>query len=207
MRIFSPRGLLRALALVTLVAFAGAALLLPQALRWQERREVLGRTASVITAVRDLAQLVTAEYHIERVIDLRDQQQALLGLVAGEDAILLVAAGDVSAGLDLGALQPGDVAIAPLPGGGARVTLRLPRPRVLRAALDEKRTYVHTRRTDLLARRDERLEGRAREVAVASFERAAADGGILDRAQAQAERVLRALLRDLGFAEVVLDWR
>ena len=42
---------------------------------------------------------------------------------------------------------------------------------------------------------------------MSSFEKAAQGGGILDRAQRQAERVLRALLKDLGCEEVTITWR
>ncbi len=53
---------------------------------------------SVVIAVKDLARLETVEYSIERVIDLRDRQSLLFGLVKTQDAILFVAVGQVSAG-------------------------------------------------------------------------------------------------------------
>src|SRR5690348_11010811 len=53
---------------------------------------VIRQTPSVITAVKNLARLETASYHVERVIDLRDKQTSLFGMVKAEDAILLVAA-------------------------------------------------------------------------------------------------------------------
>ncbi|MBM4434817.1 MAG: hypothetical protein FJ028_06925 [Chloroflexi bacterium] len=48
---------------------------------------------SVVLAVRDLARLESVEYHVERVIDLRDRQSLLFGLVRTRDAILFVAVG------------------------------------------------------------------------------------------------------------------
>jgi len=42
-------------------------------------------------AVRDLARLESVAYHVERVIDVRDKQSLLFGLLKTEDAILLVA--------------------------------------------------------------------------------------------------------------------
>lgn len=188
--------LLVAAGLVAAVLWGGARLRLQR-----EHERIEARTASVITAMRDLARLETAEYHIERVIDLRDRQQVLAGLVQAEDGLLLVAAGNVSAGVDLGKMAPGAVQVQ-----GGRAVVRLPDPEIFHVRLDEARTYVYARRTDLLASRDERLEGKAREVALESFSRAARDGGILDRARVQTERVVRALLRELGLREVVILW-
>ncbi|MCS6915471.1 MAG: DUF4230 domain-containing protein [Myxococcales bacterium] len=197
--------LLRAAGALLLLALLGGAGMLGQ---WHEarrrEREVLTRSASVVAAVRELARLETAEYHLERIIDLRQEQPLLFGLLESEDALLLVAAGDVTAGVDLATLGEGDVQVD-LPAG--RVLLRLPAPAIFRAALDERRTYVHSRRTGLLARRDERLEGRARAQAVDSFIQAAHQAGILERARTQAERLVRTLLRELGFREVVIAWR
>lgn len=197
----SGRGrILRAAGALLLVALLGAAAVLG---RWHpalhREREVLTRRAAVVSAVRELARLETAEYHLERIIDLRQEQQLLFGLLESEDALLLVAAGDVTTGVDLGTLGEGDVQVDLRVG---RVLVRLPAPAIFRAALDQRKTYVHSRRTGLLARRDERLEGRAR--AVDSFVQAAREAGILDRARVQAERLVRELLRELGFREVVI---
>src|SRR5262245_31535653 len=54
--------------------------------------------ASILLAVHDLARLETAQVHVEKVIDLTDRQSRFFGLVEGEDAILLVAAGDATLG-------------------------------------------------------------------------------------------------------------
>lgn len=161
----------------------------------------LRETQGVITAVRALARLEAAEYHIERVIDLRDQQQALAGLVQAEDGLLLVAAGDVVAGVDLAKLSPGAVQVR-----DGRAVLRLPEPEIFHVRLDDAHTYVYARRTDLLAQRDERLEGRARELAADGFVRQARQGGILERARTQTERVVRGLLLPLGVREVVITF-
>jgi len=156
-------------------------------------------TPDVIVAVRDLARLESAEYHIERVIDLRDRQQRMFGLVEAEDAILLVAAGEVSAGVDLTRIRDGDVGVDP-EARTARVVL--PPPEVLSTRLDNDRTYVHTRDTDVLARRSESLESRARREAERTLEASAVEGGILDRGRINAAETVRVLVRSLGYEEV-----
>jgi Protein of unknown function (DUF4230) len=169
-----------------------------------ETVSVLRPTASVIGSIKELARLETTSFHIERVIDLRDRQNHLFGLVASEDAILLVAAGDVTAGVDLSLLRPEDVQVDDV---AHRVSIVLPPPRVFTASLDNRATYVHTRRTDALAKRQETLETRARQEAEQSLHDAALAGGILQRAKDGAERTLRGLLASLGYTIVELSFR
>lgn len=165
---------------------------------------VVRPTPQVIVAVRDLAWLEAAEYHLERVIDLRDQQSRFFGLVAGEDAILLVAAGDVTAGVDLTQLRDGDVVADPVK---LEATIVLPRAQVRTTRLDNERTYVHTRRTDVFAERRENLETRARQEAERTLEQAAISGGVVERAQRNAERTVESLVRSLGYTTVSVRTR
>ncbi len=165
---------------------------------------VVRPTPSVLVAVRDLARLETAEFHMERVIDLREKQTRLFGLVEAEDAVLLVAAGDVIAGVDLSQLRPEDVTVD---AERQHATLVLPKPTVLVTRLDAKRTYVHTRKTDVFAKRAESLEGRAREEAERSLRLGAEEAGILARASTNAERTVGALVRSLGYPDVTIRFR
>jgi hypothetical protein len=146
--------------------------------------------------MRDLARLVTADAHIERVIDLREQQRRAFGLVEAEDAILLVAAGDVQAGVDLEDLAPDAVVVDEL---HRQVTVRLPPAEIFLTRLDNERTYVHRRQTDTLARRSETLETRARQAAERSMTQAAIEAGLLVRAEANARQVIGTLLSSLGY--------
>jgi hypothetical protein len=161
-------------------------------------------TPNVITAIRDLAVLEGASFHIERVIDLRDQQTRLFGMVKTEDALLLVAAGDVVAGVDLSSMHDGDISVSP---DEKSVSLVLPPVHVLSARLDSQHTYVHSRSTDALAERSESLETRARMAAENTLRDAALSGGILERAQKNAQTTLDALMRSLGFQRVEITFR
>jgi len=158
-------------------------------------------TPSVVVAVRDLARLESASYHIERVVDLRDRQEHLFGLIEAEDAILLVAAGDVVAGVDLSRLGEEDV-VVDAEAGTATVTL--PPPEVLMARLDSDRTFVHTRETGILARRNEDLETRARQEAERTIREAAIEAGVLDRARRNSRRTVESLVRSLGYENVTV---
>lgn len=157
------------------------------------------RTPDVVQSVQDLARLETARMHMERIVDLRDQQSAFFGLVTAEDAILLVAAADVTAGVDLSTLGPDDVDIDL---ETRSVTVRLPPPEVFDARLDNEHTYVHTRDTDALAHRSAELETRARREAERSLRTAALQAGLLDRASTNAIRTVESLVRALGYQHV-----
>jgi hypothetical protein len=169
-----------------------------------EAEVTLHDTSSVVAAVRDLAVLESAVFHMERVIDLRERKARLGGLLQTEDALLLVAAADVVAGVDLGALREDDVRVD-LEGRTAQ--LSLPPPRVLSARLDNARTYVHTRKTDALATREETLETRARQEAERALREAALEAGILLRARSSAARSIEGLVQSLGFKHVEVSFR
>jgi hypothetical protein len=103
-----------------------------------ETATALRTTPSVVLAVRDLARLETAEYHIERVIDLRDRQSLLFGLIRTQDAILFVAVGQVTAGVDLGALADGDVVVDQ---ARTRADVTLPAAIVFSTRLDNAQSW------------------------------------------------------------------
>lgn len=161
-------------------------------------------TPTLLIAVRDLARLETAEVQVEKVIDLTDKQSRLFGLVESKDALLLVAVGHASVGVDLGKLKEGDVT---MDDTSKVATMRLPPPEVWNPALDEDKTYVYSRETDLLAKRNERLETSARKRAVAAIEEAASTDDMKDKARRNAEKQLGALARSLGAKDVTFIWK
>ena len=165
---------------------------------------IVASTPSVVVAVRDLARLESAQAHVERVIELRDKQSALFGLISTQDAILLVAVGEVTAGVDLGGVHDDDVVADRAHGS---VLLTLPAPEVLTVRLDNERTWIYSRTTDLLAQRHEDLETRARREAERTLEQAAIDSGLIETARANAVRTLESLLHSLGYTSVTIGWR
>jgi hypothetical protein len=136
---------------------------------------------------------------MERVIDLTDKQSRLFGLLQTEDAILLVAVADISAGVDLQKLTTDDVVVD---AEKKSAKLSLPAPEVFHAELDNSKTYVHTRRTGALASRQENLETRARQEAERSLIDAALQAGLLNRASDNAKRAVEGLVRGLGYEQV-----
>jgi len=86
-------------------------------------------------------------------------------------------------------------------------SVTLPPARVLSTRLDNDRSWVYARTTDILAQRHEDLETRARQEAERTLEQAALDGGILERARVNAERTVATFVRSLGYAAVTVTSR
>jgi len=154
-------------------------------------------------AIHDVAKLETTVFHVEKVVEVTDAQSRLWGLLQAKDVLLLVAVGDVVAGVDLGKVSAADVRVDE---SAHTVSVRLPAPEIVASTLDERATHVYRRSTELLAARNEQLEGEARRNAEEQMRRAAIEQGILGRARTSAERTLRALLHPLGYDRVDVDW-
>ncbi len=200
------RGLWGALVVVVAMLFGGAIVYgFGVSRRKVEPQDSIALRDSPVLfkSIKDLARLETTELYLEKVIDLTDRQSRLWGMVEVRDALLLVAPGYVSIGVDLSKLTAADILANP---ESRVVSIRLPDPEVFSARLDEAGTYVYSRNTDVLARRNELLESRARQEAIAAIRNAAMNPAVMDRAKQQAERALRALLLNLGAREVTFVW-
>jgi hypothetical protein len=161
-------------------------------------------TGSVVVAVRDLARLEGAEYQVERVVSATDKQSRLWGLFEAQDAILLVASGNIVAGVDLSLLGDGDFDIDETKRS---VAISLPSSTVFTARLDNDRTFIYRRDTDLLALRHESLETRARQDAEKALLEAATQEGIIRRSNESVRRTVESLARSLGYRQVTVTFR
>jgi hypothetical protein len=153
-------------------------------------------SAAVVEKIRKLSRLETVVYSIDKIVVGHKESVVLPNFLAG-DKLLLIAHGEVIAGIDLSQLQPGDVRVV-----GDRVSVRLPEPIVLSTRLDNGRTQVYSRDTGLLVAADPDLETEVRKAAEEQIGQAATDDGILDKARANAQASLTALLYGLGFRTV-----
>lgn len=161
-------------------------------------------SSGVVVAVRDLARLEGAEYQVERVISLTDKQSRLFGLIQAEDALLLIASGTITAGIDLSELADGDFDIDER---ASTAKVSLPSSKVFAARLDNERTRIYKRNTDLLAVRQESLETRARQEAEKALLDAANEEGIIRRSNDNVKHTVETLVRSLGYREVTVTFR
>ncbi|MBN1933351.1 MAG: DUF4230 domain-containing protein [Anaerolineae bacterium] len=156
----------------------------------------------IITEVRALGRLETAKYMMSTVIDLKREPVNLWEQLFGTDTLLLVAEGEVVAGIDMAVITPQDIIVH-----GDQVTITLPPAIVLYSKIDNDRTYVYERSTGLFRQPDETLEGEARQIAEQAMLDRALEGGILKQAEINARMQIDAFLRALGFTDVMITVR
>ena len=167
----------------------------------QERPARTTTSPVVVEGIRGLDQLATVKV-TESIIVTRESasDNALDRLFSGEK-VLLVASGNVEAGVDLSAIGDNDVRVE-----NDTVTLRLPDPEVLSANLDEENTRVYDRDYSLLnLRPDDDLVEEARTTAEDRLEAAARENDILETAETNAEDSIRAFVTTLGFKKVEFE--
>ena len=151
----------------------------------------------VVEGIRDLNQLATVRWRESVIVTRESGGTDLEQLLVGEK-VLLVAAGDVEAGVDLESLGRDDVRVS-----GETVTIRLPEPEILSVSLDEEATGVYDRDFGPLnVRPDDDLVEQARAAALDRLEQTARDEDILEQAEQNAENGIRAFVTSLGFKEV-----
>jgi hypothetical protein len=150
---------------------------------------------TIVRQVQALSRLETASFTIEKVITAESGEGPLGFLFS--DRLLLVAQGQVIAGVDLARMAERDVRVV-----GTSVFVTLPAAEIFVATLNNENTYVYDRQTGLFGQQID-LETLARQEAERAILQAALEDGILGMAQGNAEQYIGSLLRALGFEEVV----
>jgi len=151
---------------------------------------------SVVQHIQQLQRLETVVFSMEKIVSGSQDSKYLPRVLAG-DRLLLIVHGEVTAGVDLGALDPSQLAI-----DGKAVSIKLPEASVFSTRLDNARTRVYVRETGLFTSPDPDLESDVRREAERQMTQAALDGGILKTAAANARTTLTSLLNGLGFEAV-----
>jgi hypothetical protein len=151
---------------------------------------------TVVDKIRQLSRLETVDYSMDKIVGGERQSAYLPDFLVG-DKLLLVAHGEVIAGVDLGQLKPSDVSVK-----GDAVKVVLPPPELLSTRIDNSRTRIYSRTTGLFANADPNLESEVRLTAEQQITQAALSDGILDKARQNARTSVTALLNGLGFHTV-----
>ena len=155
-----------------------------------------------ITDVRALGRLETVEYLLETAIDLEKQPentwQRIIGIF-GTDKLLLLASGEVVAGVDMSKITPQDAIIQ-----GDRITLCLPGPEIFYTRVDNQDTQVYLREKGIFYPYDKDLETRARQNAEKAMHEKALKHDILEKAGENAVRDMEQFLHSLGFTDITV---
>ncbi len=151
----------------------------------------------VIEGIKDLDQLATVRATESVVVTKQSGGSGLRQFLTGEK-LVLVATGNVEAGVDLSSLGKNDVNV-----DGKKVTIRLPESKILSTSLDEDKTRVYDRQQGLLnIKPDDAMAEQARQDAEREILAAAEKNDIRDQARKNAESSIRALVTTLGFDKV-----
>jgi hypothetical protein len=151
---------------------------------------------TIVEMIRQLSRLETVEYSLDKIVEGERQSPYLPDFLAG-DKLLLVAHGEVIAGIDLSQFKAGDLVV-----NGDAVQVRLPAAQILTTRIDNGRTRVYSRTTGLLISSDPNLESDVRKIAEEQIAQAALDDGILEKARQNARTSVTALLYGLRFRTV-----
>jgi len=158
---------------------------------------ILPDPVTIVNAINDKADLVTASYEMQKVITAETNQDFLWGAF-GEN-LIFVAYGEVFAGVDLTQMQPADIVVV----DPDTVMIHLPAVQVFPyPVLDNERSQILDRETGLFAEADPQLETQVRQRAEQEILAAALEAGILETANENAEAYMREFLLGLGFENV-----
>ena len=154
-------------------------------------------SAVALEGIQKLDQLDTVRMTQSVVVTNETGGTELRRFLTGEE-VILVAVGDVEAGVNLSDLTEDDVQV-----GEKTVTLRMPEPEISSGALNEEETRLYDRDQGILRiRADETLVEEARQEAQDELVAAARQNDIRATAELNAEDTVRTFLTTLGYEEV-----
>jgi hypothetical protein len=154
---------------------------------------------TVVRQIQQLQRLETVSYTMDKIISGEHANEYLPRFLAG-DRLLLVVHGEVVGGINLAALQPGDVVVQ-----GQKVTIHLPAAEVFSTIIVNAKTKVYSRDTGLFSSPDPNLESEVREEAERQLQQAALQDGILKTAADNARSTVTGMLQGFGFHEVEIQ--
>jgi hypothetical protein len=177
------------------VSSDSAALGFWHALTARSSRIDLSRPA-VVRRIQQLQRMETVVYSMDKIVVGQREGKILPDFLVG-DRLLLLAQGQVVAGVDFSQLQLTDVSL-----DRKSIRVRLPAAEVFFTRLDSQNTRVYSRETGVLVPVDPTLETEVRQQAEQQLHDAALQDGILNTAQQNARTTLTGLLKGLGFENV-----
>ena len=155
---------------------------------WLYHKKHQPDASTVITQIRQLHELATIRYSIQRVVGIREPK-----IPIGEESLLLMVEGNATAGVNLSELTKDRIHFL----DPNTVLIELPDAKLFEVSLDEKQTRVWDRQitwwTPWVPFNPD-LEHQARLKAIGDVRNAALKMGILDQAQHNAQTAIRELM-------------
>ncbi len=161
---------------------------------------------TLLQAIEDLSEYQAATGQFQVIIDVEDDTRFIPSFLRGERTVFL-AGGTVDASVNFAGLGEGAITVS---DDSTSATIRLPPARLSEPRVDPERSFVVSRERGLLDRaasvfsdsptgeRDLYLRAQDRLTA------AAAEAGLIERAETNTRGMLESMLASLGFDEVTV---
>src|SRR6266508_1771400 len=202
-------ALLLALAVLLLAVTLAGLRLWPSLPNPFASREVDRSQPVLLKTIEDLRIHKAASGNFQVLVDLEESSTGIPLVIRGERT-LFVAAGNVDAEVDFSAIDKGAIRVSE-DRRSAQITL--PRAHLTKAHVDADRSYVCARKRGLL----DRLGGvlshnptsarQLYQLAESKLEQAAAESGLVERAEQNTRAMLESMLRSLGYTDVTVTFR
>jgi len=202
-------ALLLALAVLLLAVTLAGLRLWPSLPNPFASREVDRSQPVLLKTIEDLRIHKAASGNFQVLVDLEESSTGIPLVIRGERT-LFVAAGNVDAEVDFSAIDKGAIEVSE-DRRSAQITL--PRARLTKAHVDPDRSYVFSRKRGLLDRLGGVLsdnptsERQLYQLAESKLEQAAAESGLVERAEQNTRAMLESMLRSLGYTDVTVTFR
>lgn len=149
----------------------------------------------------ELGKMVTIQYKLETVSIVEEKDASWIVRLFGDNKVVLVATGEVMAGVDMASLADKDVVVN-------RTTVRIvmPAAEILSVHLIPGESWVYDRKFNIL-KPNWQLELQAQEQAERSLRGWSIKNGILEQAEEVFATRIEAFLRRLGFTDVTILFR
>jgi hypothetical protein len=149
----------------------------------------------VVRQIRDASELTTTLFAMETVVEASAVNE-FAGLNIGTTRLLLIAYGEVRAGIDLSGITEQDITVV-----SDTIRIRVPPPRLIDSKVDVNQTRVYDYDQGFLNLGPDvgpQLADRAQEEALAKIKTAACENGILEEANQRAAVILQGLFTGIA---------
>jgi Protein of unknown function (DUF4230) len=202
-------GLLLGLAVLLLAVTLAGLRLWPSLPNPFASREVDRSQPVLLKTIEDLRIHKAASGNFQVLVDLEESSTGIPLLIKGERT-LFVAAGNVDAEVDFSAIDKGAIKVSE---DRRTAQITLPRAHLTKAHVDPDRSYVFSRKRGLLDRLGSVLsdnptsERQLYQLAEDKLEQAAAESGLVERAEQNTRAMLESMLRSLGYTDITVTFR
>jgi hypothetical protein len=149
----------------------------------------------VVRQIRDASELTTTLFAMETVVEAAATNE-IAGFPIGTTRLLLIAYGEVRAGIDLSQITEEDVTVL-----SDTIQIRIPPPRIIDSKIDVNQTRVYDYDQGFLSLGPDvgpQLADMAQEEALAKVSTSACENGILEEANERAAIVLQGLFSGIA---------